>query len=385
MTERPPETPLRFDLVPGTVVAHSGRTVVILNVLETSSVRVRDVATGMEQEVAAAELGGISGSLGPVAAKQRAEQTRLSTRQEWRIARRRERAIRQVIESEGNIKERVAEASRALKLSRSSIYRLIGRYRDAAQTSSLLLGRPGNTVYHRRLADAREIIVTRAIEQRFLRRPRLSVSKLTKEIRELCIRAQQKPVSRKAIDRRIALLDPRLVTRKRHGAKAARDAFGPVGGQYDVEVPLAVMQVDHTRVDAVVVDPVTRKPIARPWLTLAIDFATRIVLGMAVTLDAPSIYSVSRAFTHACLPKDKWLSERGLDVTWDTFGLPAALHMDNAKEFKSEAVRRGCDEYRVKRIFRPHAGRKPRPSATLWATLASSCRCESHQPSRRER
>jgi putative transposase len=355
VTERKPETPLRFDVAPGAAVAHAGHTVVVLEVLEGSKVRVRDVATGTEQDVPVADLSGISGSLSPSAIKQRWELVRQCTRKEWRIARRRERIIQRVLAEEGSATERIAEASRALELSRSSVYRLLSRYREAAQTSSLLLGHPGITHYHRRLPDSREAIVTRAIEERFLRRPRASVSQLTKEIRELCIRAQLKPVSRKAIDRRIALLDPRLVTRKRHGAKAAHDAFGPVGGEYDVQDPLAVMQIDHTRVDAIVVDPVTRKPIARPWLTLAIDVATRVVLGMAVTLDAPSIYSVSLAFTHACLPKDGWIAERGLDLTWDVFGMPAALHMDNAKEFRSDAVRRGCDEYGVKRLFRPIA------------------------------
>jgi putative transposase len=36
-------------------------------------------------------------------------------------------------------------------------------------------------------------------------------------------------------------------------------------------------------------------------------------------------------------------------------GLPKALHMDNAREFKSEAIRRGYDEYGIKTIFRPIA------------------------------
>jgi putative transposase len=52
-------------------------------------------------------------------------------------------------------------------------------------------------------------------------------------------------------------------------------------------------------VDAIVVDPVTRKPIARPRLTLAIDVATRVVMSMAMTLDAPSIYPVSLGLTRA--------------------------------------------------------------------------------------
>ena len=336
-------------------MAHAGHTVVILALHEGSKVRVRNVATAAEFDVPPSELSGVSRSLSPVEVMQRRELVRQCTRKEWRVARRCERVIRQIIESDEITVDKVAAASKALELSRSSVYRLIRRYREAAQTSSLLLGHRGITQHHLQLSDVRETIVTRAIEERFLRRPHASVSQLTKQIRELCIRAQQKPISRKAIDRRIALLDPRLVTRKRHGAKAAHDAVGPVGGEYNVQEPLAVMQIDHTRVDAIVVDPVTRTPIARPWLTLAIDVATRVVMGMAVTLDAPSIYSVSLAVTHACLPKDAWIVERGLNLTWDTFGMPAALHRDNAKEFRSDAIRRGCDEYGIQRIFRPIA------------------------------
>ena len=68
-----------------------------------------------------------------------------------------------------------------------------------------------------------------------------------------CAAAGVKTVSRKAIDTRIALLDPRMVTSRRHGNKATRTAFGPVGGYYDVRNPLEVMQIDHTRVDVNVV------------------------------------------------------------------------------------------------------------------------------------
>jgi putative transposase len=260
-----------------------------------------------------------------------------------------------LIRGDGKAAKQIASASRALKLSRSSVYRLLRRYRQAAQTSSLLVGHRGTPQQHRRLSESREAIVTRTIEEKFLSRPRMTVSRLTEEIRIRCLRATLKPVSRKAIEMRIARLDPRLVKRGRHGAKAAHDAFGPVGGAYDVTEPLAVMQIDHTPVDAIVVDSLTRKAIARPWLTLAIDVATRVVMGMSVTLDAPSIHSVSLALTHACLPKDRWIADRGLDLSWDVLGLPKALHMDNAREFKSEAIRRGCDEYGIKKIFRPIA------------------------------
>jgi putative transposase len=33
------------------------------------------------------------------------------------------------------------------------------------------------------------------------------------------------------------------------------------------------MQIDHTRVDVIVVSEGSRKPLGRPWITLAIDHA----------------------------------------------------------------------------------------------------------------
>jgi hypothetical protein len=112
-----------------------------------------------------------------------------------------------------------------------------------------------------------------------------------------------KPVSRKAIDLRIAALDPRLVTSRRHGGKAARTAFGPVGGQYNVNAPLEVMQIEHTRVDAIVVSEVTRKPLGRPWITLAIDVASRIVMGMFMV--SASLLFVHAPATHSTIAQSR--------------------------------------------------------------------------------
>ena len=66
------------------------------------------------------------------------------------------------------------------------------------------------------------------------------------------------------------------------------------------------------------------------------------------------------ALSHAVLPKDLWLSDRELDLDWLGCGLPESLHLDNAQEFKSEALERGTREYGIKLIYRspgrPHYG-----------------------------
>ena len=58
----------------------------------------------------------------------------------------------------------------------------------------------------------------------------------------------------------------------------------PVPGRYRVDNALDVVQIDHTPVDVIVVDEAHRLPIGRPWLTLAIDVATRVVAGFYVSL-----------------------------------------------------------------------------------------------------
>ena len=355
VAKREPETPLRLEIAPGGIAAHASQTVVILGPINGSDVRVRDVATGSEKVVPVGELGGAALGLGRKDTQRRLELLRGATRQEWLRRGAVNGVIMRLIRTDGDIEQEVTAASRALRLSRSSIYRLLRRYRQALRPRAYSLGIGARPQRHRRLSGPREALVTRAIEEKYLARPRMTISGLTEEIRIRCLRAALKPVSRKAIEMRIARLDPRLVKRGRHGPKAAHDAFGPVGGTYDVTETLAVMQIDHTPWMQSSWIQLPENPSPGRGLTLAIDVATRVVLGMSVSMEAPSIHSVSLALTHACLPKDRWITDRGLDLTWEPLGLPKALHMDNAREFKSEAIRRGCDEYGVQKIFRPIA------------------------------
>jgi transposase InsO family protein len=77
--------------------------------------------------------------------------------------------------------------------------------------------------------------------------------------------------------------------------------------------PLSLVQIDHTLVDVIVVDSITREPIQRPWLTLSIDVCSRCVPGFHLSLEPPSATSVALCLAHAALPKEGWLAARGID------------------------------------------------------------------------
>ena len=53
------------------------------------------------------------------------------------------------------------------------------------------------------------------------------------------------------------------------------------------------------------------------------------------------------------LDKDTWLAQRHLDGPWPIWGKPDCMHLDNAAEFHSEALRRGCDQHGIDIVYRP--------------------------------
>ena len=55
----------------------------------------------------------------------------------------------------------------------------------------------------------------------------------------------------------------------------------------------------------------------------------------------------------AVLPKERLLASHGLDLRWPCYGLPERVHVDNAREFQSNALKRGCQEYGIEIRYRP--------------------------------
>ncbi|MFJ6562970.1 hypothetical protein ACIQMV_24500 [Streptomyces sp. NPDC091412] len=66
--------------------------------------------------------------------------------------------------------------------------------------------------------------------------------------------------------------------------------------------------------DVIVVDEQHRMPIGRRYLTVAIDVASRCVVGLVVTLEAPSATSVGLCLAHAACDKRPWLERLGAEA-----------------------------------------------------------------------
>ena len=204
-----------------------------------------------------------------------------------------------------------------------------------------------------RLSEPVELIIRDLLQKRFLTRQKRSLAALYREVAQAC-KAQKLPVpARNTVALRIASLDPRKVARSRGGQDASRDLQGAGGVPPEVTIPLQQVQIDHTVIDLIIVDERDRQPIGRPYLTVAIDVFTRCVPGMVVTLEAPSAVSVGLCLAHAACDKRPSLERLNVEMGWPMSGKPKLLYLDNAAEFKSEALRRGCEQHGIQLSYRP--------------------------------
>ncbi len=250
--------------------------------------------------------------------------------------------------------EAADEAAQALGLSRRQVYVLIRRARQGTGlVTDLTPGRSGGGKGKGRLPEPVERIIRELLQKRFLTKQKRSLAAFHREVAQAC-KTQKLPVpARNTVAQRIAGLHPAKIARSRGGQDAARPLQGAGGIPPEVTMPLEQVQIDHTVIDLIVVDERDRQPIGRPYLTLAIDVFTRCVLGMVVTLEAPSAVSVGLCLAHAACDKRPWLEGLNVEMDWPMSGNPRLLYLDNAAEFKSEALRRGCEQHGIRLDYRP--------------------------------
>jgi len=247
------------------------------------------------------------------------------------------------------------EAAAMLGVSTRQVYRLVRRYKVGNGLVTDLASRsPPGGKGKSRITPEVEVIIADVLKTFYLSRQKRSLAVITREILMRCKKAGHQAPTYNTIAARIEVLDPLLVTRKRQGGTAARQLRPAAGETPPAKGPLEVVQMDHTKMDVVVVDKDSREPIGRPSLTLAIDICTRCIVGMLLTLEAPSALSVGLCLVHVVTDKGAWLERLGLDIRmWPMHGKPKKIHVDNGPDFHSEALKRGCEQYGIEREYRP--------------------------------
>ena len=272
----------------------------------------------------------------------------------WQEARRRALIIGPLADA-SIVSQRAAEnAAKQLGLSARTVYTLVRTWRlSGGSVPALVSIKPSGGRGRTRLALAIEAVIRDAIEHLYLTAQKPRLSRVLKAVRRRCRLSGLNVPSVNTIQARIKELKPALVVTRREGRKAAHRLTPAAGVTPPAAAPLEVMQMDHTTIDVIIVDPVLRLPIGRPFLTLAIDEFSRCMVGFCVTLEAPSATSVGLCLTHAGMDKAAWLERIGAACTWPMSGKPKRLFVDNGADFHSEGLRRGCEVHGIELAFRP--------------------------------
>ena len=241
-----------------------------------------------------------------------------------------------------------------------------GQDRLALVTRLRRTGSSGKPRRHSVLGKYPQILalVDEAIRTIYLTKARRPISTVTRRVLEDLQRlnarlpaAQAVPVPRqaalaRAIARRIKQLDPWEVDRERWGRKIADRRHAPTSSQQLATRILQRVEMDHSPLKVVV--GTDAGPIGQPWLTLLIDYYSRMVVGFCLGFEPPSYAVIMEALRHAILPKS-YVKERypRTQGVWPCFGLPEKLVCDRGPDLTSKDLEDAAFQLGVELDFNP--------------------------------
>ena len=207
-------------------------------------------------------------------------------------------------------------------------------------------------------------LVDDAIECVYLTKARRPISAVTRRViddlqrlnarlpAEQAIPIPRQSTLARSIARRIRQLDAWEVDRQRWGRRIADRRHAPTSAQQLAARILQRVEIDHSPLKVVV--GTEAGPIGQPWLTLMIDYYSRMVTGFCLGFEPPSYGVIMEALRHAILPKS-YLKERYPRVQgdWPCFGLPETLVCDRGSDLTSKALEDAAFQLGIHLDFNP--------------------------------
>ena len=341
----------RVNLEVGGLVQHQSTVYRIQQVLDFNSLVGADVESGRHAMLRIGELRPVEHSDAISTSAQDLDEI---VDEDWKVAEQRFQAIRPLLELSSAGRQEVEARANEVNVDAATLYRWISRYRAVDAVSALIPRKRGWKQGRWRIDARAENVIREVIDGFFLTPQRPSAQKAIIEVLRLCAQRHINPPSASAIRYRLSNISERDRLRGRGHKERAKNKFLPAPGSFPgADFPLAVVQIDHTPLDIILVDDEFRKPISRPWLTLAMDVCSRMVVGYYLSFDAPSETSVALCVAHAMLPKDQWLLLHKVDAEWPVWGRPQKIHVDNGSDFRSNTFGQSCTQYGIHLEFRP--------------------------------
>ncbi len=150
----------------------------------------------------------------------------------------------------------VADAMVELGVSRATLFRWLKRYRGEERVTALVGRKPGRRAGIDPLDPALKAIVDDNITKFYATPEKPPVTRLWKRISADCRPVGLAPPSIRRLKSYLATFDAEIMTRRREGKARADAKFLALPGEFSAQYPLQIVQIDHTKVDVTVVDPI---------------------------------------------------------------------------------------------------------------------------------
>ena len=251
---------------------------------------------------------------------------------------------------------------------------LVNAYLESGKRASALIPRwrrSGNRTL--RLAVEARLILNKAVmEFATLRKPSVRhvlrhTQRLFREQNALRKAEGQRLLripGRKAVSNAIERIDPFAAYARRFGLDAANNFFALSDDGVQASFPLQRVEIDEWKIDvstlfettAIVdmLDDDLRKklPRGRRWLTLALDCATRCVVGIKISAE-PNSESVVQVIEQLTRDKTDIAKAFGCACGWPMGGNPHELVHDNGNALIAPGVRQVTNDLRVENTTTP--------------------------------
>lgn len=352
--EGQPAERVRIDLTAGALVQREQQVYRITEALDFASVIGIEVESGRSTPLLIKDLTPVD--FGDDSSQEASRQDLAAIADKsWQEAMERYRVIEPFVGDTVARREDVAARASEAGVSAATLYRWIERYRRRRLVTDLVKQRRGWQPGVSRLEPTANAVIEDVIETYYLvTEQRVSMQDVVDQVKVRCAQRGVTAPSAATVRRRLHRIDEKRRLRGRGQKELAKNRFGAVPGRFpNADYPLAVMQIDHTEANIILVDDAHRKPVGRPWLTLAMDVYSRTVAGYYLSFDAPSATSVAICVANAVLPKEEWLLLHKVEAEWPIWGFPATIHVDNGSDFRSATFERACLQYGINLEFRP--------------------------------
>lgn len=268
------------------------------------------------------------------------------------------------------VSEKVAEeAGRQIGCAPRTVRHHIRRYNENPTIEPFLPKRyrQGCTQARKRLPDETEDILQWHLEEYHIRRDEnYPIPAILEMINRACRLASTKEISESTLYRRLHGLPQKLKNQSRR-KKTGVEPKSPKPGRLNCDRPLENIQIDHTMVDAMLDLRPYDLGIRRPWLTLAIDMATRAIYGYYLSLIRPNANACALTVMMGFAPRTVLLNrlgisldpfiDKGIAEPWPKGGMCSHVRYDNAFEFIKGRFPEGLAYLGIKGVPRP-LGRK---------------------------